>query len=332
MMGMGMTRSDEHGHQEGAAFRMPPLGIGTLMIRKGVVGKVVKEAIRTGYRLIDCAPSYRNEREIGQALQELITAKEIQREELFVVSKIFNTHHVSEGEDRPRESLLQTLQELQLEQLDLLLMHWPYGIPDKEQRLRDKKGRLNPNLKIVEEYLDTWKSMEGLQQEGLVKHIGVSNFTKAQMDKLLQAGLSKPTVNQVELHPYLQQPDLVQYCQEHGIQLMAYSPLGGASKASNSFPPDIGSILLENPTILEIAKRHGGGKSVAQVLIRWSLQCGFVCIPKSANEVRIQENFQAMDGDWDLDQEAMHELASLDRCFRYSMGFVPEHFGGPSTA
>jgi alcohol dehydrogenase (NADP+) len=194
--------------------------------------------------------------------------------------------------------------------------------------LRDAKGAPNPKLKIVDEYLDTWKSMAGLQKEGLVKHIGVSNFTKEQIDKILQAGLSKPVVNQIELYPYLQQLDLVQYCKEQGIQLMAYSPLGSKESYSGSSSPlDIGTTVLDNSTVQEIAKRHG--KSVAQVLLRWSLQCGFVCIPKSANEVRIRENFQ-MD-DCQLDEPDMNELALLDPDFRYNIGYGPGHFDCPNA-
>jgi alcohol dehydrogenase (NADP+) len=316
--------SSERGQNE-SGCAIPKLGLGTLMIPKGVVENVIKEAVRTGYRLIDCAPSYRNEKGVGQALHDLMENDEVEREELFIVSKIFNTHHVYNGEDRPRESLLQTLEDLQLKQLDLLLMHWPHGFVEKNPpRLRDKKGRPNPNLQIVEEYLETWKSMERLKAEGLVKYIGVSNFKREQIEKLLQAGLSKPIVNQVELHPYLQQPDLVQYCEEQGIQLMAYSPLGSkASQAKNAAcPPDIGTTLMENPVILDMAKRHD--KSVAQVLIRWSLRRGFVCIPRSTKAPRILENFQTYD--WELDGQAMHELWSLDRGFRYSTGYVPGHF------
>jgi alcohol dehydrogenase (NADP+) len=311
-------------------FSMPHFGLGTWQAPKGVVGKAVQEAVEAGYRLIDCAAAYGNEQEIGQALSELFQSKTMDRAEVFVVSKIFNNSHVVNGEDRPRQALKKTLEDLQLEQLDLLLMHWPIAFLDKELPIpfRNEKGTPNPKLQIVEEFVDTWKSMEKLKEEGLVKHIGVSNFKKEQIDKLLQANLSKPVVNQVELHPYLQQPELVKYCQEKGIQLMAYSPMGSkGSYSGSSYPSDIGTTLMENPIIQTIAERHS--KSCAQVLIRWSLQMGFVCIPKSANPTRIREN--AAVKDWEVAPEEMKELAALEREFRYGIGYIPGHFDGPNS-
>lgn len=312
-------------------FTMPRVGLGTWMAPKGVVGSAVRTAIETGYRLIDCAAVYGNEEEIGQALHEILTSGSVQRSDLFIVSKVFNNCHVVDGEeDRPREALMKTLQDLQLDQLDLLLMHWPIAFLDKELALplRGKNAVPNPKYRIVEEFMDTWKSMMQLQEEGLVRHIGVSNFKPEQIEKILQAGLAKPVVNQVELHPYLQQPELQQYCHDKGIQLMAYSPLGtAASYSGSSFPPDIGTTLLENPTVDAIAKIHG--KSPAQILIRWSLQKGFVCIPKSANPTRIQENFAVTD--WSLTNEDMEELEKLDRGFRYGIGWMKGHFDSPNA-
>jgi alcohol dehydrogenase (NADP+) len=311
-------------------FTMPQIGLGTWQAPKGVVGKAVQEAIGAGCRLIDCAAAYGNEQEIGQALTELFQSKTIDRSEVFIVSKIFNNSHVVNGEDRPRQSLKKTLEDLQLEQLDLLLMHWPLAFLDKEVPLplRDEKGTPNPKLQIVEEFLDTWKSMEKLKEEGLVKDIGVSNFKPEQIEQILQADLSKPVVNQVELHPYLQQPELVKYCQEKGVQLMAYSPLGSkGSYSGSSCPSDTGTTLMENPVVKTIAERHS--KSWAQVLIRWSLQMGFVCIPKSANPTRIRENADM--NDWELAPEEMKELTSLDREFRYSIGYIPGHFDSTNS-
>ena len=323
-------QNQEHVEQ----FDMPRLGLGTWQAPKGVVANAVKAAIRTGYRLIDCAASYGNEKEIGKALHELIyETKEIRRDELFIVSKVFNTHHVILGDvDRPRRSLLQTLDDLGLEQLDLWLMHWPIAFAEEcipDGWLRDEKGTPNPKLTIQEEYIETWKCMEQLKEEGFVKHIGVSNFRKDQIENMIfnNKGLSKPVVNQVELHPYLQQPELVSFLKQHDIVLMAYSPLGSnASYSGRTYPKDIGFTLLENPTILSISKRYK--KSPAQVLIKWSLQCGFVVIPKSANPDRIRDNFlPAVDDEsWVLDKQDMDQIAELDRNFRYSIGYLPGHY------
>jgi alcohol dehydrogenase (NADP+) len=310
-------------------FTMPRLGLGTWQAPRGVVGDAVKEAIRAGYRLIDCAAAYGNEREIGEGLSELLLgSNDVHREDLFIVSKVFNTHHVCQGEDRPRQALNRTLKDLKLEYLDLLLTHWPIAFDEStipKGGLRNKKGTPNPKLTIQEEYLETWKSMERLKEEGLVKHIGVSNFRRDQLNDILEKGLSKPVVNQIELHPYLQQPDLVSFCKRHGIQIMAYSPLGSrACYSGHSYPPDKGCILMENPTIVTVAKRHE--KTPAQVLIQWSLQSGHVCIPKSAHPTRIQENFQVNNNQWKLEDEDMAQISKLDSNFRYSIGYLPGHY------
>ena len=315
-------------------FDMPKLGLGTWQAPKGVVGNAVMEAIRVGYRLVDCASGYGNEQEIGHALHEMIVErKEVRREELFIVSKLFQTDHVYKGDvDRPRQALQRTLQDLQLNQLDLWLMHWPFAFAERtipEGGLRDALGKPNPKLTIEEEYVETWKSMEQLQREGLVKYIGVSNFRRDQIEHLLQLGLSKPVVNQIELHPYLQQPDLVSFCKGQQIELMAYSPLGSKESYSGStYPDDIGYTLMENPILQSIAERHG--KSVAQILIQWSLQSGFVCIPKSANPTRIRQNFQVND-DCSLKEQDMNQIASLDRNFRYCIGYLPGHYDCPNA-
>ena len=171
-------------------FDMPRLGLGTWQAPKGVVANAVKEAIRAGYRLIDCAAAYGNEKEIGNALHEMIMeTKEVTRDDLFIVSKVFNTHHVfGEDVDRPKRALTQTLEDLRLEKLDLWLMHWPISFAEEEipdGGLRDSKGKPNSKLTIQEEYIETWKCMEKLKNEGLVKHIGVSNFRRDQIENIL---------------------------------------------------------------------------------------------------------------------------------------------------
>ena len=312
-------------------FDMPRLGLGTWQAPKGVVANAVKEAIRAGYRLIDCAAAYGNEKEIGNALHEMIMeTKEVTRDDLFIVSKVFNTHHVfGEDVDRPKRALRQTLEDLRLEKLDLWLMHWPISFAEEvipDGGLRDSKGKPNSKLTIQEEYIETWKCMEKLKDEGFVKHIGVSNFRRDQIENILKNKLTKPVVNQIELHPYLQQPDLVTFSKQHNILIMAYSPLGSkASYSGSTYPKDVGCTLMDNPTIIAIANKSK--HSPAQVLIKWSLQSGFVCIPKSATASRIRDNFMPeIDKNWVLDEDDMSKISELNRDFRYSIGYIPGHY------
>ena len=313
------------------ALRIPQLGLGTWKAAPGEVGAAVSAAIAAGYRLIDCAAAYGNEAEVGEALRQAIDGGLVTRDELYVVGKCFQTHHVWEGEpDRPREALQQTLADLQLQKLDLYLMHWPFAFEQKDALdasvwgpFRDAVGTPNPALTIEIEYLGTWRALQELHAEGLATDIGVSNCTAAQISEMLELGGTPPAVNQVEFHPYLQQPELRAFCAEHGITMMGYSPLGsGDSYSGASFPVDMGCTLLENPAVLEVARRHG--KSAAQVLIRFSLQSGFVCIPKSSRPARVAENFDVLD--FELTERDMQLLEILDRDFRYGIGYAPGHY------
>jgi diketogulonate reductase-like aldo/keto reductase len=300
------------------------------------VGAAVTEAVRTGYRLIDCAAAYSNEEEVGKAIQKLISEGVVSRDELFIVGKCNQNMHVDveTGEDRPREAVEQTLKDLQIDCLDLYLIHWPFAFKQKDlsvlegtsnpsSPLRDTKGRPNPALKITVEYLETWRSLERLQLEGKVKSIGVSNFTEAQIRDIMRDCTVVPAVNQVEVHPYLTQPDLKSFCDDHNITMMAYSPLGsGDSYSGKSFPSEHGTTLLQNKTIKMIGERHG--KTNAQVLIRWSIQKGYICIPKSATPSRILQNFESQD--FNLSEEDIQSLDALDCDFRYGIGYGQGHY------
>jgi len=295
------------------------LGLGTLRSGKDEVRNAVTSAIRQGYRLIDCAEVYGNETEVGDALEEIIHEGVVKREELFIVGKVFNNHHHIPGESRVREACEASVKALG-GAIDLYLMHWPFkfedsNLPKEGLRLSDGSGRPRPEIQISCEFLETWSEMEKLKDAGLVKAIGVSNFTQPQLETLLQNCKQKPCANQVEFHPYLFQKSLAEYCKSTGIQLIAYSPLGAGAPAG-------GHSLLEHPTVTALAAKHG--KSAAQVLVRWSIQLGNVCIPKSTNAIRIGQNLDVFS--WELSAADMAELAGLNLGHRFTRGFMEEQW------
>lgn len=323
---------------------MPPVGLGLWKSAKGEVGAAVRSALETGYRLLDGAAAYGNEAEVGEALAAAIADGVVARDDVFVVSKLFNTHHVwKDDRSRPAAALAKTLADLRLERLDAWLMHWPFAFEQTDLGaiggLRGPDGTPNPKLVLAVEFVETWREMVALQAAGMVRHLGVCNFTVEQLKALLAAfPQHPPAINQVELHPYLAQPELVSYCEENGIRLMAYSPLGsGDSYSGASFPkrgsgrfetPSGGAPLLQNEVVAEVAARRGA--TAAQVLIRWGMQKGFASIPKSVKPERIEQNFRAASS-IELSAEDMDALATLDCGFRYGIGYGPGHYDCPNA-
>ncbi|WP_325004399.1 aldo/keto reductase [Intrasporangium sp.] len=230
---------------------------------------VVDVALRAGYRHFDLAAYYGNERAFGHALRESGAA----RDELFLTSKVWNTDH---GHTEALAAFERTRAHLGVDVLDLYLIHWP--VPSA--------GR----------YLETWQALEGLQQQGLTRAIGVSNFTRTHLERLLAQSDVKPAVNQVELHPYFQQRCLRTFHHEHGIVTQAWSPLGRGA-------------VLDDPVVVEIAARHH--VSPAQAILRWHLQLGTVVFPKSSSPARIAANIDLFG--FELDEDDMQRMRSLDR-------------------
>lgn len=235
---------------------IPQLGLGVWRAENGgETEQAVAAAMKSGYRLIDTAMLYGNEEDVGKAIAD----SGIPREELFITTKLWNS---DQGAENVRPALESSLEKLGLDYVDLYLIHWP-----------------TPGRDL---YVETWKEMQKLRDEGLIKSIGVSNFEPVHLDRLKAETGELPVINQIELHPDFSQQALRDYCRENDIQVESWSPIGGSR----------GSIL-QNPVLQEIAEAHS--KTAAQVVIRWHIQHGLVVIPKSVHEERIKQNIDVFD-------------------------------------
>lgn len=269
----GMTTNQQHqvpGIELGDGREMPQLGYGVWQIPDDVTARVVQVAINAGYRSIDTAAIYENEAGVGEAIR----ASGVDRNDLFITTKLWNDAHAAHD---ARAACRRSLDLLGIESLDLYLIHWPSPLRDQ--------------------YVEAWRTLVELREQGLTQSIGVSNFGIEHLERIIEATAVKPVLDQVELHPYFQQRELRAWCEDQGIAIEAWSPLGQ------------GGELLADPVITTIAEELD--RTPAQVVLRWHLQHGHVVIPKSQTPARIAENFDVFD--FALTGEQLIRIDALDR-------------------
>lgn len=250
--------------------QLPQVGFGVFQVPPAAVEDAVTSALAAGYRHIDTAALYRNEAGVGRA----VASSGLPRSEIFVTTKVWNDHHRRDDVLRAYDA---SMHRLGLDVLDLYLIHWPVPSADR--------------------YVEAWRTLLELRDSGRVRAVGVSNFLPAHLERLVAETGELPSINQVELHPYLQQHELVAYHATHGVRTQAWSPIAR------------GGVLLSDPVVTHIAARHG--VSPAQAVLRWHVQQGYIVIPRSVTPARIRENIDLWH--FRLDDEEMAQMAALDR-------------------
>lgn len=265
--------------------QMPALGFGTFANEgsKGETHKAVIHALNAGYRHLDCAWFYQNEEEVGSGIREFLSQNpSVKREDLFITTKVWN--HLHEPED-VEWSLKNSLEKLQTPYTDAFLIHWPIAAEKNADRSVKigSDGKYVINKSLTENPEPTWRAMEKLYNAGLAKSIGLSNFTVSGIKSLLAYAQVKPSINQIEIHPFLPQGPLIEYCQRENILPVAYSPLGSQDQV-----PGTGEKVSTNKDLIAVAEKDGW--TLAQILIAWGIARGYAVLPKSSNESRIKGN------------------------------------------
>jgi aldehyde reductase len=293
------------------AGHIPALGFGTLIPDPAVTITATRDALEAGFRHFDCAERYRNEREVGEALQAGVAAGGIAREYIFVTTKLWNSNHRPE---RVKPAFEASLERLRLSYLDLYLIHTPFAFqPGDEQDPRDKDGNVIYDRGVA--LLDTWKAMEDLVDGGKCRAIGLSDISLDQLLPIYESARIKPAVVQVEAHPYLPETELLEFCKEKDIVLLAFAPLGHGMRPG----------LIEDPVISAIAARVG--KTPAQVLLAWAVQRGTALLttPKSAARARENFNISALPEDTFDEINRIQIRQRLNEVVKTgSPGFIPQ--------
>ncbi|KAK4878498.1 hypothetical protein RN001_011004 [Aquatica leii] len=285
------------GHQ------IPIIGLGTYKSDKGEVSQAVQDAIDVGYRHFDCAWFYHNESEVGVGIQAKIQDGTVKREDLFVVTKLWNNFHAKEC---VVPMLKQQLKSLQLDYIDLYLIHWPFGFKETSDSWPVDEG--SAAYSDVD-YLETWQGMEECVELGLARAIGISNFNSAQITRLLNAVKIKPSVNQIEVNPNINNKKIIQFCKEKGIVVTGYCPLGRVDCAND---PDIPKPTIFDERVIAMAEKYK--KTPAQIILRYLINLGITVIPKTVTKKRMIENLNVFD--FDLEGEETDYIDSLNKNVR----------------
>lgn len=296
-------------------LQMPQIGLGCWKIPKESCAAQVYEAIRVGYRLLDGAEDYGNEKEVGEGVARAISEGLVKREELFVVSKLWNTYH---GKEHVALALERTLSDLKLDYLDLFYIHFPVAqkfVPIEEKYPPGFYCGEGDKFVVAEvPIIETWRALEELVDQGKIRSLGISNFPGVLIEDLFNQARIKPQVLQIEHHPYLVQESLVEYSSKKGLAITAYSSFGPLSFQGLVDAAEGCESLLENDTIKEIAQNHKTSPSA--VLLRWATQRGLAVIPKSSRIERLKENIEI--SDIKLSEQELKAISSLDRKLRFN--------------
>lgn len=278
---------------------IPAIGLGTWQLEPSKVGEILRRAIELGYRHFDCASQFGNQREIGMVLNEYIHTKGYGRNNFFITSKLWNTNHRKEF---VKQELERTIKDLQVHHLNLFLMHFPVSFEHTAEAIpKDQSGRVKLDNVSLEE---TWRAMERCMKDGMTRALGVANFTLDQLQQLYSFAEIKPAVAQFEVHPYLIQRDVLDFCNRHGIVVVCHTPLGSIEGCDE---------LLNDPTLKQLATKYR--KTPSQLILRWDIQNRRCVVPKCKDIAHLEQNLKIFD--FEINKEDLEKIDSLHRGRRY---------------